>query len=304
MTVVSKTIQAAKARLLGAEGGPQAGVALLREAAERGDPQAANLMATLCASGAWMPQSWPMALDFLALAAERGSLSAQGQLLLLAREGETWQARREAIPMEAWLAPPNRRPLCEHPRVRTSEAFIPPPMCDWLIGLAQGRLQPAKMVESYGGEARLTPDRTNSDFVFDIFGADCVLALVRERISALVKLPIAAMEPPQIFHYATGQELRPHVDYLQRADRIGVGSYEGDRIATVLVYLNDGFEGGETWFPRPDLKVKAAKGDALYFANVDAAGAPDPESLHAGLPPLRGEKWLLSQWIHDRPFGG
>jgi predicted 2-oxoglutarate/Fe(II)-dependent dioxygenase YbiX len=164
-------------------------------------------------------------------------------------------------------------------------------------------MQRAKMVEGYGGGARLTPNRTNSDFIFDIFSADCILALVRERISALVKLPIAAMEPPQIFHYAVGQELKAHVDYLQRGDRAEPGAYQGDRIATVLVYLNDDFEGGETWFPRADLKVKTAKGDALFFANVDGGGAPDPESLHAGLPPLRGEKWLLSQWIHDRPFG-
>jgi len=24
------------------------------------------------------------------------------------------------------------------------------------------------------------------------------------------------------------------------------------------------------------------------------------DTLHAGLPPLSGEKWLLSQWLRDR----
>jgi hypothetical protein len=78
--------------------------------------------------------------------------------------------------------------------------------------------------------------------------------------------------------------------------------YDGQRIATFLIYLNDDFEGGETVFPKAGLSVRPAKGDALFFANVDEAGAPDPRSLHAGLPVAAGEKWIVSQWIHNRPF--
>ena len=69
----------------------------------------------------------------------------------------------------------------------------------------------------------------------------------------------------------------------------------------MLVYLNQGFEGGETDFPLLDLKFKGRKGDALMFSNVDASGAPDRRMFHAGLPPTAGEKWLLSQWVRDRP---
>ena len=50
------------------------------------------------------------------------------------------------------------------------------------------------------------------------------------------------------------------------------------------------------------LKARARKGGAVYFANVDPEGRADPMTLHAGLPPTRGEKWLFSQWIHDRAF--
>jgi hypothetical protein len=48
------------------------------------------------------------------------------------------------------------------------------------------------------------------------------------------------------------------------------------------------------------LRHRARRGDALMFANVDLAGNPDRRTLHAGLPPTRGEKWVLSQWIRDR----
>ena len=61
--------------------------------------------------------------------------------------------------------------------------------------------------------------------------------------------------------------------------------------------------GGDLDFPKAGFRCKGAKGDAVYFAHVDGAGKPDPLSLHAGLVITAGEKWVLSQWIHDRPFG-
>ncbi len=278
------------------------GLTCLHRAADAGDAEATNLLATLTASGAWMLQDWPRALDLLQRAAQLGSASARGQLECLAPDKDDWAMRRSAIDLEAWLTPPARRSLCDSPRVRQVDAFIPSAVCDWLVGLGKDKLRPAMMVEGYGAAPRLTRERTNSDFVFTIFDADCVVALVRARISAMLSLPVGAMEPPQIFHYDTGQELRPHVDYLQREGR--PSGYDGDRIATFLIYLNDDFEGGQTWFSRVDLSARPAKGGALYFANVDPTGRPDPMSLHAGLPPTRGEKWLFSQWIHDRPFAG
>ena len=112
------------------------------------------------------------------------------------------------------------------------------------------------------------------------------------------------MEPPQILHYAPGQELKAHFDFLRGNSHAGYGrdgQYHGDRVVTFLLYLNDGYEGGETDFPRAKLRYKGRKGDALFFANL-RSGEPDPASLHCGTPILQGEKWLFSQWIHDRPF--
>ena len=78
------------------------------------------------------------------------------------------------------------------------------------------------------------------------------------------------------------------------------GLQVGQRVATVLVYLNEDYEGGETDFPELGLRHRGAKGDALAFFSVDAAGAPDPRTRHAGRPPASGEKWVLSQFIRDR----
>jgi hypothetical protein len=85
----------------------------------------------------------------------------------------------------------------------------------------------------------------------------------------------------------------------QYADQVRM---HGQRAATLLVYLNDAFEGGETDFPRAGVRYRGQTGDAILFHNVDEKGAVDPQTLHAGLPPTRGEKWLLSKWMRDRPI--
>ena len=75
----------------------------------------------------------------------------------------------------------------------------------------------------------------------------------------------------------------------------------GQRVATFLLYLNDDYEGGETEFPFLGFRYKGKKGDALLFWNVTPSGAPDLNTRHAGTPPTSGEKWVLSQWLRQRP---
>ncbi len=268
------------ARALLNAGDVAAGLDRLGVLADSGDGEACAQLAALHALGAGAAKHWPTALGLLRRAAALGHADAQAQLDILAAEG----APDRAAP---------RTPLCEAPRVRRIDGFLNPAACDWLIGKARGRLVPASTLEA--GQAAYNRNRTNSAFAFSILDSDCVLALARHRAAAALNMPEAAFEMPQVFHYATGQTFRPHVDYLPP-------THTSQRIATFLVYLNDGFEGGETWFQRPDLKAKAGVGGALYFANVDPSGAPDPHSLHAGLAPTQGEKWLLSQWVHDRAY--
>ena len=297
-------------RLLVGQGVPQdpaRGVCLLQEAAGLGNAEAAVILATLSAAGAWTPQSWDLALARLEQGAGLGSRRAECQLILFSggdpSSGARWARPEGGVDLSRWFAPSARQVICETPRVRASPAFVPPPVCDWLIAQVKGRMRQALM---YHGDVKrevLDPHRSCSDFEFNIADSDCVLIMVRQRIAALTGLPTAAMEPPRVFHYALGQDIKPHYDRL--SDGIGGyggGDYEGDRIVTFLLYLNDGFEGGELDFPKVNRRYKGGKGDAVYFAHVNEVGAPEPLSLHAGLPILRGEKYVLSQWIHDRPL--
>lgn len=290
-------------------------IALIRRAADAGEPEAVCQMATLLALGAWMPRDWEAALDSLQTAAERGSLRARGQLEVLSgdrqlasemrRSGggaeDGWGRLRQSIDVRLWSTPPERRVLCEAPRIRACDGFVPAEVCEWLIDRSRGKFVPAMLFD--GITANFHADRTNSDFAFDVVEGDVVLALVRERIANLTRLPTPTMEPPQIFHYAVGQEIKAHFDFLRPGDGSAYGGgYEGERICTFLIYLNDDYEGGELEFTHIGLKHRGRVGDAVFFANVDGAGKPERLSLHAAKPILAGEKFIFSQWIHDRPF--
>jgi predicted 2-oxoglutarate/Fe(II)-dependent dioxygenase YbiX len=283
---------------------PKEGLELLFRAGEQEDPDALCQVATIRATGAFMPQSWRDALDLLEQAAVRGSAHAQGQLRILARDpaSSDWPALRRRVNVQTWTTPPARRSLCEAPRIRAVEKFMPVDVCEWLMARAAGKYQPSMMFD--GQKSSFLASRTCSDFKFDIIAADCVLQVVRERVAAVTGLPTVAFEPPQIFHYARGQEIKPHYDALRLGDQgYGQGgTYKGDRIATFLLYLNDDYDGGELEFPKVGVKHRGKAGDGVYFAHIDEQAVPDPKSLHAALPVTRNEKFILSQWIHDRPF--
>ncbi|HEY5338094.1 MAG TPA: 2OG-Fe(II) oxygenase [Rhizomicrobium sp.] len=290
---------------------PQEGVALLARAADAGNADAMAIQATLLAAGAWLPQSWPQALDRLCTAAEHGAEQARTQLRILAHEtapisqdAGQWAALRARVDLHGFVTPSEREQVSQAPRVWAAKGVASHALCDFLIGHARGHLQRAKMYDASTRTAQFEASRSCSEFKFDITTGGMVMLLLRMKIAALTSLPPIQMEPPQIFHYALGEEIKPHYDFFRKEGIAGYGSdgsYEGDRIATSILYLNDDFEGGELSFPKVGFQHKGRKGDLVFLANF-TDGKPDPLSLHAGLPVTKGEKWIVSQWIHDRPF--
>jgi hypothetical protein len=139
---------------------------------------------------------------------------------------------------------------------------------------------------------------------FSLLNLDLVLLLIQTRISKITDLPIYQMENSSVLHYKVGQQFRPHYDYLDPRKPTQAEDMRrfGQRLATCLVYLNEDFEGAETSFPKIGQKFRCKKGGALLFANIDEQGQPDPQTLHAGLAPISGEKWLFSQWVRTGPL--
>jgi len=282
---------------------------MLDTASRAGSAQATELCALFDAMGIARPQSWDRAFDRLELAARQGSISAQQQLLLLACPSAEltfpdpvpdWADVRRSISLNELLTTRPRTVVSDVPRIRIIEQFATPAECRWLIDCAQSRTSPALIVDSTGRQVT-DPVRTNRGAQFLLHDMDVVLEVIRTRISLALRIPLHFFEPTQVLHYAVGEEFKIHHDYFDPNDvdrQREVG--HGQRIATCLIYLNSDFEGGETEFPSIDLRYRGEVGDAIFWANVEVDGQPDRKTLHAGLPPTAGEKWVLSQWVRDR----
>ena len=291
------------------------GAQLIIDAAKRGGAYACAVAANILASGfsGSRAPDWTGALDYLQRSAELGHEPAQAQLKVLARRGKkapagpsAWQQLRRSIDLDAWRASRPARALSTDPAITAVEGFLAPDVCDWITDRAREHMTRAKVAGAGSHSPVQDQTRTNSSAELGLVHTDLVVLLIRDRLSAACGLPVNAMEVPQVLHYAVGQEFRVHEDYL-----LPDGAYKardlashGQRAKTLLIYLNDGFEGGETDFPLLDLRFKGAKGELLTFTNVLADGSPDRRMRHAGLPPSAGEKWLFSQWVRDRPAPG
>lgn len=271
----------------------------LAAAGERGHGASAHLVSLMLAIEPRVQGNWRQAMTQLCHAAKAGHSGARTTLTFLADQpGEDWQQLHDAVDVKAWLAVPPIRKISTAPFVAVAEGFLPPRVCDWIMRRAGPKLQPAR-VYNQGGTASAAPGRNNSEMHFPFPELDLAILMTLKRAGTLLGVPIQGMEPTSVLHYKPGQEFRPHHDFLD--PRVPSFAAEiakaGQRIATFLIYLSGDFEDGETDFPQLGYRFKGRKGDAIFFHNVDARGAPDPRTLHAGRPPLRGEKWLLSQWI-------
>ncbi len=295
--------------LLVGQGVPQSvpeGERMLREAAARGGADANSLLAILSSWGVLAARDLNGALDYLARAAELGHASARRELQLLARgSSNDWAALRRTVDLTAWTSAPAARVVSESPRIVVVEGFASAPECEWLMERGGPHLRRAKV---YHGSADLTTneERTNSEADFTVFNADVTLSLIRDRMAAIARVPTTHFEITKILRYEPGQHFGLHADFLElnTPELVREVEVRGQRAATLLVYLNEDYEGGETHFPRIDFRYRGKRGDALLFGNIDAAGAPDYAMLHAGMPPTHGQKWILSQWIRTKPVTG
>ena len=287
----------------------EAAAGLIDAAAEAGYADAIERRALLECRGVGHAPNWSKALDSLAIAAERGSQSAARQLILLADDryepaaaelppGD-WAGIRARIRLAQRLSPAAApgRILSASPIVHAVPDFASAAECQWLIAAATPRLERAPVFNNPTG---VDPGRTNQFAPFSFANADVVVEMIRHRIANQIGAPLACLEMSQVLHYRVGQEFVLHCDFLDPQALREEIAQNGQRVATVLIYLNESFEGGETSFPRLRIDHRGETGDALVFGNVDAAGRPDPKSQHAGCPPTLGEKWVFSQWVRDR----
>jgi len=300
---------------------PNDGARFVAEASERGGAEAAAVLAVLYAVGASRGHDVSSGLESLIVAAERGWPAAQAQLEVLAGVPEApgdaygvdgsvatmphaghWRALGQAVDLKAWQSAPASADLSAAPLVRSYPQFASPRVCRWFIERSRGRLSRALVYEAISKEVMARPTRTNTAAAFNLVDTDLVFVLAQLRMAACLGMPLRHFEAVTVLHYDAGEEIAEHYDFIDP----NLPDYrqqiaQGDRVVTFLVYLNDGYGAGQTAFPRLGIDHKGTCGEAVYFVNA-GNGRADTRTLHAGRTPVGGEKWIISQFVRDRPL--
>ncbi|KAE8010681.1 hypothetical protein FH972_007028 [Carpinus fangiana] len=203
------------------------------------------------------------------------------------------------------------------PRAFVYHNFLTREECDYLISLAKPHMQKSTVVDNETGKSKDSRVRTSSG-TFLARGRDKIVRNIEKKIADFSFLPVENGEGLQVLHYEVGQKYEPHFDYFLDDFNTKNG---GQRMATVLMYLSDVEEGGETVFPaakgnissvpwwnelsdcgKKGLSVKPKMGDALLFWSMKPDGTLDPSSLHGGCPVIKGNKWSATKWIHVNEY--
>ena len=262
----------------------EAAKALFGRASAAGHADAAHVHLAFVTHGAGGTADWKKGVSLLQQLAQRDE-DASRQLKII----RAMQLDEAGDPLS--LPAPDR--LSESPDVQVFRALFTPEECAFLIESALPRVQPALVTDRSTGVAARLPDRTAGTAGFSLMIENPAIHALNRRIAAASGTTAQQGEPLQVLRYDPGQEYRAHYDILPPGSN--------QRCQTFLVYLNDGFEGGETAFLQTGLKFKGCVGDGILFRNAFPNGDPDPAALHAGLPVLRGTKMIASRWIRERP---
>ncbi|KAL1542866.1 putative prolyl 4-hydroxylase 3 [Salvia divinorum] len=199
------------------------------------------------------------------------------------------------------------------PRAFIYHNFLSKEECEYLINRATPHMVKSTVVDGKTGKSKDSRVRTSYGMFFRR-GQDKVIRAIEKRIADYTLIPVEHGEGLQVLHYEVGQKYEPHFDYFVDEFNTRNG---GQRIATLLMYLSDVEEGGETVFPaakgnissvagwngksecaKKGISVKPKMGDALLFWSMHPDATLDPSSLHGSCPVIKGDKWSCTKWMH------
>lgn len=192
---------------------------------------------------------------------------------------------------------------CEQPVVALVADVLTHDECDRLIEIGRARVQRSSVVDPDSGN-EITIQERKSEGAFVNASTDLLVDTIDRRLAELFRHPVENGEDLHILRYDIGGEYRPHYDYFpeEQAGSRHHMQRGGQRIATVILYLNEVERGGDTTFPEIGLAIHPRRGCALYFEYVNELGQSDPKTLHAGTPVEEGEKWIATKWIRRGRF--
>jgi prolyl 4-hydroxylase len=187
------------------------------------------------------------------------------------------------------------------PRVVVFGSLLSDEECEALVERARPRLTRSETVQTDTGGSEVNTARTSSGMFFGR-EENALCARIELRIARLLGWPLENGEGLQVLHYLPGAEYQPHHDYFDpaKSGTPAIVARGGQRVGTVVMYLNSPEKGGGTIFPDVGLEVAPVRGNAVFFS-YDRPH-PSTKTLHGGAPVLAGEKWVATKWLRERRF--
>lgn len=187
------------------------------------------------------------------------------------------------------------------PRIVLVDNFLSNAECEQIINIAKPEIKRSMVVNRDAPGSKVDDVRTSSGMFISKSFNDLIKD-IENRVSLLTNWPVSHQESTQVLNYQIGQEYKAHNDYfdLNSPNTPTTLARGGQRIGTVVMYLNDCASGGGTIFPESGIEVKPKKGCAVFF------GYPthdkNSKTLHGGLPVISGEKWIAVKWLRQSEF--
>lgn len=181
----------------------------------------------------------------------------------------------------------------------TLDNFLTDEECDRVIEEAERILRPSTVSDPT--DSCLTSNyRTSKTADLHYFNSS-FLTYIDYKIASFLDLPHFQGETLQAQKYNPGQYYKEHCDYFFPLTKEfkTYTEWMGQRTWTFMVYLNDVEVGGETYFKRLRTRVKPEKGKAVFWNNLYKNGVPNNKTLHEALPPLSGDKYVITKWFRS-----
>ena len=198
----------------------------------------------------------------------------------------------------------SKKIISKIPLIYYIDNFVKDKEIDFIINSSKNNLKKADV--SYLDKDKLAyknfTGRTNRSYWLAKDKDPIVLKLCK-RIAKEINCNWKNFENYQVIHYNPGEEYKYHFDAYDKNNKEKYEAFcgeRGNRLKTVLVYLNDVEEGGGTGFKKINKIVNPKKGRMVVFENVNKDNIIYKRSLHAGLPVIKGEKWAFNLWLREK----
>ena len=180
--------------------------------------------------------------------------------------------------------------------------FLEPKECEQMIEIIRENCARSSIIDYDTGGNSISDFRTSSTANLYRKMGD-IIGLVEDKLIKYLNIPEKFTEQIQGQYYQVGQQFKPHFDTLFPTSDSMKEAIEksGNRTWTAMIYLNDVEEGGETKFTKINYSAKPEKGKLLIWQDTQD-GENINNSMHWGMPVIKGEKFVLTKWFREKQY--